>query len=194
MKQRIAVLGATGSVGASTLDVIARHPDRFDVFALSAATQVDLMLSRCAQFRPRFAVMADRQAAARLAGRLHAEGLPTEVMSGAQGLCDIAAHDSVDTVMAAIVGAAGLASCMAAAKAGKRLLLANKEALVVGGELFLAAMKQGGAKLLPIDSEHSAIFSRCPKIRPPGTCGWKRSSSLHRAGRFARAIRAACAT
>ena len=163
MKQRIAVLGSTGSVGANTLDVIARHPGRFEVFALSAATQVDLMLQQCAQFRPQFAVMAGEGPGRELAHKVEAAGLSTKVLWGEPALAEIAAHESVDTVMAAIVGAAGLASCLAAARAGKRLLLANKEALVVGGELFLAAMKQGGAKLLPIDSEHSAIFQSLPE-------------------------------
>ncbi len=161
--QRIAVLGSTGSVGANTLDVIARHPRRFEVFALSASTQVELMLQQCAAFKPPFAVMADEAAGRELAGKLQACGLPTRVLWGQLALEEIASHPSVDTVMAAIVGAAGLASCLAAARAGKRLLLANKEALVVGGELFLAAMKQGGGVLLPIDSEHSAIFQSLPQ-------------------------------
>jgi 1-deoxy-D-xylulose-5-phosphate reductoisomerase len=163
MKQRVAVLGSTGSVGANTLDVVARHPDRFEVFALSAATQVDLMLEQCVRFRPRFAVMAGEAAGRELARKVAGAGLATDVLWGAGALEAMASHESVDTVMAAIVGAAGLASCLAAARAGKRLLLANKEALVVGGELFLAAVKSGGAKLLPIDSEHSAIFQSLPE-------------------------------
>jgi 1-deoxy-D-xylulose-5-phosphate reductoisomerase len=163
MKRRITVLGSTGSVGANTLDVIARHPGRFEVFALSAATQVDLMLQQCAQFKPAFAVMADEAAGRELARQAQANGLPTQVLAGQAALEEMAAHPSVDTVMAAIVGAAGLASCLAAARAGKRLLLANKEALVVGGDLFLTAMKRGGATLLPIDSEHSAIFQSLPE-------------------------------
>jgi len=163
MKQRISVLGSTGSVGANTLDVIARHPDRFNVFALSAATQVDLMLRQCARFEPAFAVMSNEAAGRELAQKIEAQGLATRVLWGQAALEEMASHEAVDTVMAAIVGAAGLASCLAAARAGKRLLLANKEALVVGGELFLAAMKQGGAKLLPIDSEHSAIFQALPE-------------------------------
>ena len=163
MKQRIAVLGSTGSVGANTLDVIARHPDRFEVFALSAATQVDLMLQQCAQFRPTLAVMAGEAAGRELARKVEASGLGTRVLWGERALEEIASHESVDAVMAAIVGAAGLASCLAAARAGKRLLLANKEALVVGGEVFLRAVRQGGAKLLPIDSEHSAIFQSLPE-------------------------------
>jgi 1-deoxy-D-xylulose-5-phosphate reductoisomerase len=163
MKQRIAVLGSTGSVGANTLDVIARHPERFEVFALSAASQVDLMLQQCLQFRPAFAVMAREEAGRALAARIESSGLPTRVLWGAAAIDTIAAHEQVDAVMAAIVGAAGLSSCIAAARAGKKLLLANKEALVVGGELFLAAVRQGGARLLPIDSEHSAIFQSLPE-------------------------------
>lgn len=161
--QRIAVLGATGSIGANTLDVIRRHPDRFDVFALTASTQVDLMLTQCAEFQPQFAVMASDAAGRELARQVEGRGWPTKVLWGARALEEVASHESVDTVMAAIVGAAGLASCLAAARAGKRLLLANKEALVVGGEFFLAAVRQGGAKLLPIDSEHSAIFQSLPE-------------------------------
>ncbi len=162
-RQRVAVLGSTGSVGANTLDVIARHPGAFEVFALSAATQVDTMLQQCVQFRPAFAVMANESAARDLAARLESAGLSTRVLAGQHSIEEVAAHESVDTVMAAIVGAAGLASCLAAARAGKRLLLANKEALVVGGDLFLAAVKEGGARLLPIDSEHSAIFQSLPE-------------------------------
>ena len=163
MKQRIAVLGSTGSIGANTLDVVARHPGRFEVFALSASSQVDLMLRQCLQFRPAFAVMAQEDAGRALAARIEASGLPTRVLWGAPALDTIAAHEQVDAVMASIVGAAGLSSCIAAARAGKKLLLANKEALVVGGELFLAAVRQGGATLLPIDSEHSAIFQSLPE-------------------------------
>jgi len=161
--QHITVLGSTGSIGTNTLDVIARHPERFQVFALSGATQVDLMLRQCAQFKPRFAVMVHPQAAQQLKDKIQAEGLSTEVLSGAAALDEISAHPDVDAVMAAIVGAAGLSPCLAAARAGKRLLLANKEALVVGAEVFLDAVKQGGATLLPIDSEHSAIFQSLPE-------------------------------
>jgi 1-deoxy-D-xylulose-5-phosphate reductoisomerase len=161
-KQRVAILGSTGSIGVSTLEVIALHPDRFDVFALSAATQVDKLLAQCVQFRPAFAVMASVAHGRDLAKKCTALGLPTHVLGGAQAITEIAQHESVDTVMAAIVGAAGLASCLAAARSGKRLLLANKEALVVGGEYFLQAVASGGAKLLPIDSEHSAVFQSLP--------------------------------
>ncbi|MBC5783321.1 1-deoxy-D-xylulose-5-phosphate reductoisomerase [Ramlibacter sp. USB13] len=163
MKQRLAVLGSTGSIGANTLDVVARHPDRFEVFALSASSQVDPMLQQCLQFRPAFAVMAQEEAGRALAARIESSGLPTRVLWGASALDTVAAHEQVDTVMASIVGAAGLASCIAAARAGKKLLLANKEALVVGGELFMTAVREGGATLLPIDSEHSAIFQSLPE-------------------------------
>ena len=162
-KQNVTVLGSTGSVGVNTLEVIAAHPDRFDVFALSAATQTDLMLAQCARFKPRYAVMASRQHAHDLADKLKDNGLQTEVLQAQNALEIIASHDDVDAVMAAIVGAAGLASCMAAARAGKRLLLANKEALVVGGDIFMQAVRTGGAQLLPIDSEHSAIFQSLPE-------------------------------
>lgn len=162
-KQRLTVLGSTGSIGTSTLDVVARHLDRFEVFALSAATQVDLLLAQCAQFRPRYAVMASAPHAALLAEKLKANSLKTQVIQAHDALELIASHTEVDAVMAAIVGAAGLAPCLAAARAGKRLLLANKEALVVGGGLFMQTVRDGGATLLPIDSEHSAIFQCLPE-------------------------------
>ena len=163
MKQKITVLGSTGSIGKSTLDVVARHPDRYEVFALSAATQVDLMLEQCAQFKPRFAVMASAPHAQLLAEKIKQNGLPTSVLQAQGALEIIASHEEVDAVMAAIVGAAGLSPCLAAARAGKRLLLANKEALVVGGNVFMRAVREGGATLLPIDSEHSAIFQCLPE-------------------------------
>ena len=163
MKQRLAILGSTGSIGVSTLDVVARHPDRFEVVALSAGSRIEPLLEQCAKVRPRYAVLADEQAALGLADRLEAERLPTRVLSGPGALDKLVGSDEVDTVMAAIVGAAGLSSCLAAAKAGKRLLLANKEALVVGAELFLEAVRSGGATMLPIDSEHSAIFQSLPE-------------------------------
>ena len=162
-KQRVTVLGSTGSVGVSTLDVIARHPERYEVFALSAATKVDEMLAQCAQFSPRFAVMASPPHAALLAEKLKQNSLSTHVLTGEDAIEKIASHEEVDAVMAAIVGAAGLGPCLAAARAGKRLLLANKEALVVGGELFMRTVREGGATLLPIDSEHSAIFQSLPE-------------------------------
>lgn len=162
-KQRITVLGSTGSIGVNTLDVIARHPERFEVFALSAARQVDLMLAQCAQFKPQYAVMVSEPHARELADKVKANGLEVQVLWGQGDLEMIASHERVDAVMAAIVGAAGLRPCMAAALAGKRLLLANKEALVVGGDVFMQAVRTGGAKLLPIDSEHSAIFQSLPE-------------------------------
>ena len=162
-KQRITVLGSTGSIGVSTLDVIARHPERFEVFALSAAKQVDVMLAQCAQFKPQYAVMVSEPHARELAEKIKANGLTTQVLSTPGDLEMIAAHEQVDAVMAALVGAAGLPPCMAAAHAGKRLLLANKEALVVGGDVFMQAVRTGGAQLLPIDSEHSAIFQSLPE-------------------------------
>lgn len=164
-KQTVCILGATGSVGTSTLDVISRHPERFEVFALTGHQRVDELLAQCLKWRPRFAAMSVPAAAELLRQRLAAEGAATEVLSGPQALCELAAHPDVDMVMAAIVGAAGLPPCMAAARSGKRLLLANKEALVVGGALFMAAVAQGGASLLPIDSEHSAIFQCLPEDR-----------------------------
>ncbi|RTL17214.1 MAG: 1-deoxy-D-xylulose-5-phosphate reductoisomerase [Burkholderiales bacterium] len=164
-RQRLCVLGSTGSIGVNTLDVIARHPERYEVVALSAMSRVDELLAQCLQWQPRFAVMPQRDAAARLRERLREAGSRTEVLDGADQLALIAAHPEVDTVMAAIVGAAGLAPAIAAARAGKRLLLANKEAIVVGGALFMQAVEQGGATLLPIDSEHSAIFQCLPEDR-----------------------------
>jgi 1-deoxy-D-xylulose-5-phosphate reductoisomerase len=162
MIQKISVLGSTGSIGSNTLDVLARHPDRFEVFALVAATQIDLLFAQCVRHRPRIAVLADAAGASELEKRIKAAGLCIEVRSGVEAICDVAGHREVDMVMAAIVGAAGLAPCLAAARAGKRLLLANKEALVVGGSVFMAAVHSGGATLLPIDSEHSAIFQSLP--------------------------------
>ncbi len=164
-RQRVCVLGSTGSIGVSTLDVIARHPDRFEVFALTGASRVDELAQQCLQWKPRFAATPDAARAAALRERLKREGLRTEVLAGEQALDELAAHPDVDAVMAAIVGAAGLSSCLAAARAGKRLLLANKEALVVGGAFFMNAVKAGGATLLPIDSEHSAIFQCLPEDR-----------------------------
>ena len=161
--QTVSILGSTGSIGVNTLDVIARQPDRYRVFALTAHSRVDIMTAQCVQFRPRYAVMVSEPHARELKDALAGLGLPTEVLSGALALEWVAAHEDVSTVMAAIVGAAGLASCIAAALAGKRLLLANKEALVVGGAFFMDAVQRGGATLLPIDSEHSAIFQSLPE-------------------------------
>ena len=161
--QQITILGSTGSIGVNTLDVVARHRQRFEVFALSAATRVDLLLEQCLRFEPVHAVMTEAAAATELADRLKQAGSRTRVLTGADALERIARDERVQVVMAAIVGAAGLPACLAAARAGKRLLLANKEALVVGGEVFLQAVRQGGARLLPIDSEHSAIFQSLPE-------------------------------
>ncbi|MDQ2778845.1 MAG: 1-deoxy-D-xylulose-5-phosphate reductoisomerase [Pseudomonadota bacterium] len=163
--QRLAILGSTGSVGCSTLDVVTRHADRFQVVGLSAFHRVDDLYAQCVRFEPRVAVVPTEAAARLLREKLRSAGLQTEVRAGAEALCELAASDDVDSVMAAIVGAAGLPPCMAAAEAGKRLLLANKEALVVGGALFMRAVQRGGATLLPIDSEHSAIFQCLPEDR-----------------------------
>ncbi|MDB5999808.1 MAG: 1-deoxy-D-xylulose-5-phosphate reductoisomerase [Rhizobacter sp.] len=163
--QQVCVLGSTGSVGCSTLDVMSRHPDRYRVFALTAHSRIDLLFEQCVTWRPRFAVLSEPLPAKALAERLEVAGVPTRVLCGAKALVEVAEHPEVDTVMAAIVGAAGLGPCLAAARAGKRLLLANKEALVVGGALFMRAVRQGGGLLLPIDSEHSAIFQCLPEDR-----------------------------
>ncbi|MCW5611462.1 MAG: 1-deoxy-D-xylulose-5-phosphate reductoisomerase [Rubrivivax sp.] len=164
-RQRLAILGSTGSIGTSTLDVVARHPERFEVVGLSAQQRVAELFAQCLRFRPRVAVLPDEARAQELRTRLAEAGVATEVRVGAQALVELAAAAEVDSVMAAIVGAAGLAPCLAAARAGKRLLLANKEALVVGGALFMRAVHEGGATLLPIDSEHSAIFQCLPEDR-----------------------------
>ena len=161
-RQRVCILGSTGSIGTSTLDVIALHPDTFEVFALTGQRRLDELFAQIVRWRPRFAAVPDAGAANELGARVKAAGLATEVLAGARALEELAAHPDVDQVMAAIVGAAGLPACLAAARAGKRLLLANKEALVVGGQLFVDAVKQGGATLIPIDSEHSAIFQCLP--------------------------------
>ena len=163
--QRVTVLGSTGSIGVNTLDVLARHPQRFSVFALSGHSRIDLLFSQCLAHHPQFVVATDPGAGAQLQSRLAAEGSQTQVLLGHEALDEVAAHPEVDMVMAAIVGAAGLSSCIAAARAGKRLLLANKEALVVGGSFFMDAVRTGHATLLPIDSEHSAIFQSLPSDR-----------------------------
>ncbi len=163
--QRVTVLGSTGSIGVNTLDVLARHPQRFSVFALSGHSRIDLLFSQCLAHHPQFVVATDPGAGAQLQSRLAAEGSQTQVLLGHEALDEVAAHPEVDMVMAAIVGAAGLSSCIAAARAGKRLLLANKEALVVGGSFFMDAVRTGHATLLPIDSEHSAIFQSLPADR-----------------------------
>ncbi len=173
-RRLVTILGSTGSVGSNTLDVVARHPELFEIFALTAHSRVDILLAQCLQFRPHFAVLADAAHVPALEAQCKAHGLPTRVLGGAEALAQVAADDRVDTVMAAIVGAAGLLACLHAARAGKRLLLANKEALVVGGEVFLRAVAEGGAQLLPIDSEHSAIFQSLPDDRAE----W--SSQIHK--------------
>ena len=162
IKRRVSVLGSTGSIGVNTLDVVARYPERLEVFALSAATQTQLLLQQCVRFQPQFAVMASEAHGRALQQECRQLKLPTRVLWGTPAIAMIASHELVDTVMAAIVGVAGLEACLAAARSGKRLLLANKEALVVGAEYFLQAVEQGGAKLLPIDSEHSAVFQTLP--------------------------------
>jgi len=158
----ITILGSTGSIGVNTLDVVARHPQRFRVVALTANTGVERLTEQCVRYRPDYAVMADAAAAQRLAERLETELPDVEVLSGAEGLARVAGLDSVDVVMAAIVGAAGLLSALSAARHGKRVLLANKEALVMSGDLFMQAVREHGATLLPIDSEHNAILQCLP--------------------------------
>lgn len=170
--RHISILGATGSIGLSTLDVIRRHPDRFSVYALTASTRAEELAVLCREFRPRVAVMANPEAAKTLAALL--SDLPdTQVLEGVEGLCRVASTPEIDTVMAAIVGAAGLSPTLAAARAGKRVLLANKEALVMSGKLFMDAVAEARAELLPIDSEHNAIFQCMPadKIRDPAAAG-----------------------
>lgn len=162
MRQMITVLGATGSIGKSTLDVLARHKDLYEVFALSANTQVELLLQQCLEYSPKYAVMVDDVSAQQLASSLKQRGSKVEVLSGVNSLVEIASDPDVDQVMAAIVGAAGLLPTLAAAQAGKRVLLANKEALVMSGQLFMQAVQDNHAELLPIDSEHNAIFQSLP--------------------------------
>ena len=161
--RRLAILGSTGSIGVSTLDVVARHPDRYQVVALTAARQDDVLLEQCLRFKPRYAVLLDGVAAARLTQHIAAAGLKTEVLSGIEALQQVACLPEIDTVMAAIVGAAGLLPTLAAARAGKKILLANKETLVMAGQIFIDAVHQHGATLLPIDSEHNAIFQALPR-------------------------------
>jgi 1-deoxy-D-xylulose-5-phosphate reductoisomerase len=164
----IAVLGATGSIGVSTLDVVARHPDRFRVEALTANTSVDKLAEQCVRFRPRFAAMVDTDAAQRLADRLRQMAPEVQVLHGTAGLVQVAGMSGVDYVMAAIVGAAGLLPTLEAARCGKRVLLANKEALVMSGELFMRAVREHAATLLPIDSEHNAVLQCLPDDYTPG--------------------------
>lgn len=174
--QGVALLGATGSIGMNTLDVLARHPDRFRVVALTANTQVERMVEQCRRFRPEFAVMQDPAAARDLEKRLRSERLAVAVLSGIEGLNTVATLPTVTTVMAAIVGAAGLLPALAATRAGKRVLLANKEPLVMSGHLFIEAARSSGAALLPVDSEHNAIF----QCMPSGFCTGEARTEVRR--------------
>jgi 1-deoxy-D-xylulose-5-phosphate reductoisomerase len=159
---KLTILGATGSIGVSTLDVVSRHPDRFDVVALTGHTQVEVLATQCRQFRPSYAVVGGAAEAGHLSALLRDAGLRTEVLYGADALVQVAALPEVDAVMAAIVGAAGLPPTLAAARAGKRVMLANKEALVMAGEVFMSEVRRAGALLMPIDSEHNAVFQSMP--------------------------------
>ena len=161
-RQSLCVLGATGSIGASTLDVVARHAERFSLFALTANGSSERLVELCLRHRPRYAVLSGRAADEPAVRRLREAGCATELLFGERALAEVAAAPECDTVMAAIVGAAGLAPSLAAARAGKRVLLANKEALVMAGPLFMQAVREGGAQLLPIDSEHNAVFQCLP--------------------------------
>ena len=160
--QQITILGSTGSIGVSTLDVVARHPDRYRIVALTAHRRDDILFEQCLRFKPRYAVLLDEAAAARLAQRVAAAGLEVEVLCGDAALQRVASLPEVDAVMAAIVGAAGLQPTLAAARAGKKILLANKETLVMAGRIFMETVRRHGATLLPIDSEHNAIFQALP--------------------------------
>ena len=160
--EQIAIMGSTGSIGQSTLAVIDQNPDRYSVFALCANTNVDRLFEQACRYQPKYLAMADAPSAQRLRERIESAGLVIEVMSGAKSLSSLAAHDEVDTLVAAIVGAAGLSSTMAAVDAGKKILLANKETLVCSGGLFMEAVAKSGATLLPVDSEHNAIFQCLP--------------------------------
>lgn len=162
MTQQITLLGATGSIGGSTLDVVSQHLGDYTIYALTANTNVEALEALCEHWKPRFAVMNDADAAAALAERLHAKNITTEVLNGESGLLQVVEDDAVDCIVAAIVGAAGLVPTLAAAKAGKRVLLANKEALVMSGQLFIDTAKENNAVLMPVDSEHNAIFQCMP--------------------------------
>jgi 1-deoxy-D-xylulose-5-phosphate reductoisomerase len=174
-KQRLTILGSTGSVGASTLDVVARHQDRFEVVALAARSRTDVLFKQCLEFRPRMAVVLEAAAAHDLRQRLLQAGLACEVRTGVEALEEVASLPDVDTVMAAIVGIAGLRPTLAAARAGKKVLLANKESLVTAGAVLMDAVRASGAMLLPIDSEHNAIFQALPRgYTTPGVAGVRR--------------------
>ncbi len=161
--QNLTILGSTGSIGTSTLDVVARHPDRFQIVALTANRRADLLFEQCRQFKPRYAVLLDEAAATQLRQGVREAGLSTEILTGAAALKQVAVLPEVDAVMAAIVGAAGLQPTLAAARAGKKILLANKEILVMAGNVFMDAVRASGSALLPIDSEHNAIFQALPR-------------------------------
>ena len=170
--QQVTILGSTGSIGLSTLDVIARHPERFALYAITARRSVQVMVEQCLRYRPRFAVMSSAVEAGELGDLLREAGSDTRVLAGEDGLCEVVASAEVDVVMAAIVGAAGLEPTLAAVRAGKRVLLANKESLVMAGKLFMDAVEECGATLLPIDSEHNAIFQCLPAAAGiPGKAG-----------------------
>lgn len=160
--RQVVILGSTGSIGVSTLSVLAQHPEQYNVLALTAFSQTDKLFEQCIKFRPQFAAMTDAAAGKALKARLHEAGSATQVLTGAEALCQLAAHPDADVVMAAIVGAAGLLPTLAAVEQGKTVLLANKEALVMSGELFIQRVRKHGATLLPIDSEHNAIFQCLP--------------------------------
>ena len=161
-KQKVVILGATGSIGNSTLSVIEHNPEKYEAFALVGGSNVDAMFEKCVKFRPHFVALADESAAKILREKLVAHQLPTQVFAGQQAICELSAHPEADMVMAAIVGAAGLLPTLSAVKAGKKVLLANKEALVTCGQIFIDAVKRYGAQLLPVDSEHNAIFQSLP--------------------------------
>jgi len=175
--KRLAILGSTGSIGANTLDVVARHADRFEVVALAAGKNVERLAAQCVEHQPRYAVMTNADAAGQLRAKLRTQAPEVEVLAGSEALESVAAHADVDAVMAAIVGAAGLPATLSAARAGKQVLLANKEALVMSGALFMRALEEGGGTLLPVDSEHSAIFQSLPR---GFACG--REGEFERAG------------
>lgn len=189
--RRVAVLGSTGSIGVSTLDVLARHPDRYLVTALAASTSREALAEQCLRFRPRVAVLEDPVQARALAAELRAAGCPTEVLCGAQALAEVAGGSEVDVVMAAIVGAAGLPSTLAAASSGKQVLVANKESLVLAGALVVAAARASGATIVPIDSEHNAIFQCMPATLATGVTpkGVRRILLTASGGPFLRATR-----
>jgi 1-deoxy-D-xylulose-5-phosphate reductoisomerase len=188
-QQQVTVLGSTGTIGVNTLDVIARHPDRYGIYALTANSRIEPLLEQCIRFQPKYAVVLEAGAAERLGQQLQAHGLETEVLCGQEGLEQVSSAPAVDAVMAAIVGAAGLRPALAAARAGKRVLLANKETLVMSGRLFMEAVQQGGATLLPIDSEHNAIFQVMPAQydRQPDGAGIKKILLTASGGPFRRA-------